>query len=207
MLPMFLASLGALFPVMNPVFVVAAYASLTEDYAAEEVRRQARRAAIYVFLILGTFAVVGVLVLQAFGITLGALQVAGGIVVGYAGFGMISSRNDYSEAEREDARAKRDAQCDISFSPMALPLIAGPGAIGVVIALGARSPDTVDRAGILIAVAVLSLGLGLLMSYATPLVKRMGPVAVGALVKVMGFLILAVGVELATHGITDLYGH
>jgi multiple antibiotic resistance protein len=207
MLSMFLASLGALFPVTNPVFVIAAYASLTEDYPVGEVRRQARRAGIYVFLILGTFAVVGVLVLQAFGITLGALQVAGGIVVGYAGFGMISARNDYSEAEREDARAKRDAQRDISFSPMALPLIAGPGAIGVVIALGARSPDTVDRAGILIAVAVLSLGLALLMSYATPLVKRMGPVAVGALVKIMGFLILAVGVELVTHGITDLYGH
>jgi multiple antibiotic resistance protein len=206
MLTMFLASLGALFPVTNPVFVVAAYASLTEGYPKAEMRRQAWRSGIYVFLILGTFALVGVVVLQAFGITLGALQVAGGIVVGYAGFGMISSRNDYSDAEREDARAKKAAQKDISFSPMALPLIAGPGAIGVVIALCARTSDASDRLGILGAVAVLSVGIAFLMSYATPLVTRMGPVAVGALVKIMGFLILAVGVELATHGIGDLYG-
>ena len=206
MLTMFLASLGALFPVTNPVFVIAAYASLTEGYPVGEARRQAVRTGVYVFLILGTFALVGVLVLEAFGITLGALQVAGGMVVAYAGFGMLSSRDDYSEAERADARARQEARRDISFAPMALPLIAGPGAIGVMIALGARSPDGMDHLGILAAVAVIAVGLALCMSYATPLVKRMGPVAIAALVKVMGFLILAVGVELVTHGIYALYG-
>ena len=92
------------------------------------------------------------------------------------------------------------------FSPMALPLVAGPGAIGVVIALSARHPSLLDRVGIVAAVAVVALVVGLLLRLGTPLVERLGPTGIGALTRVMGFLILAIGVELLVHGVQAVTG-
>jgi small neutral amino acid transporter SnatA (MarC family) len=88
----FVASLGALLPVTNPIFILAVYAGMTESFPQREVRRQAVLVGIYSFLVLAAFAVLGTLILHTFGITLYALQIAGGLVVAYAGFGMLSQR-------------------------------------------------------------------------------------------------------------------
>ncbi|MFI7589254.1 MarC family protein [Spongisporangium articulatum] len=197
MLTVFLAALGALLPITNPLGAVAAYAGLTGNLEPAEVKRQAVRTAVYVAAILTVFALFGSLVLEAFGIGLPALQIAGGIVVAHSGFGMISPRQDFTDAEREHARTKTD----VSFSPMALPLIAGPGAIGVVIALSARHAHADDRVGIVLAVLAVSVLIGLVLRYGTPLVDRLGPTGIGALVRIIGFLILAIGVELIVHGL------
>ena len=152
----------------------------------------------------GAFALLGTLILHAFGISLYALQIAGGLVVAYAGFGMLSQREGFTAAERADALDRAGKQTDIAISPMALPIVAGPGAIGVVIALAARQPRPrgaprhrrSDRRDLRRPRPPAG--------WATPLVGRLGPVVVGALVRVMGFLILAIGVELVTHGVLDL---
>lgn len=191
------AALAALLPITNPLGALAAFAGLTGSADPADVRRQAWRTALYVFAILGVFALVGSLVLQGFGISLPALQVAGGLVVAHSGFGMIVPTERFSQAEKDHAATKSD----VSFSPMALPLVAGPGAIGVVIALGARHPAVGDRLAVVVAVAVLALAIGVLLRWATPWVERLGPTGIGALTRIMGFLILAIGVELVAHGV------
>ena len=173
---------------------------MTESLPKREVRRQALRVGLYSFLILATFALLGTLVLHAFGISLYALQIAGGLVVAYAGFGMLSQREGFTSP----APADGGGQVDVAMCPMALPIVAGPGAIGVVIALAARHPGVEAHLAIVVAAAAIAVGLALLLGWATPLVERMGPAVVGALVRVMGFLILAIGVELVTHGVLDL---
>ncbi|MDR6117535.1 multiple antibiotic resistance protein [Aeromicrobium sp. SORGH_AS981] len=192
-----IAALAALLPITNPLGAVAAFAALTEGQPADQVRRQAWRTGIYVAAILGVFALLGSLVLSAFGITIASLQIAGGLVVAHSGFGMIVPRETSTDAEKEHAAAK----ADVSFSPMALPLVAGPGAIGVVIALSARHPDPLDRVGILVAGLAIGLLIALALRFATPVVDRLGPTGIGALTRVMGFLILAIGVELFVHGV------
>jgi multiple antibiotic resistance protein len=194
-------ALGALLPITNPVGALAAYAGLTGDMPATEVRRQATRTGLYVFGILAAFTLFGTLVLNAFGITLGALQVAGGLVVAHSGFGMITSTPRLDATEQDHARAKQD----ISFSPMALPLIAGPGAIGVVIALTARHPGWGNRIGVVVAAAVISALIVLVLRFGTPVVDRLGPTGIGALVRIIGFLILAIGVEILVHGLQSLH--
>ena len=168
------AALGALLPLTNPVGALAAYAALTADLDQSEVRKQATRTGLYVFAILAVFTLFGSLVLSAFGITLGALQIAGGLVVAHSGFGMLASSPRLNDDENAEAQTKKD----ISFSPMALPLIAGPGAIGVCIALTARHPNWADR---------------------------LGTNGIGALLRLTGFLILAIGVELVVHGAQALH--
>jgi multiple antibiotic resistance protein len=115
----------------------------------------------------------------------------------HAGFGMIVPRVVATPDEQAEAQTK----ADISFSPMALPLVAGPGAIGVVIGLAARNPAVLDRVAIAAASVVIAVVVALVLRYGTPLVDKLGPTGIGALTRVMGFLILAIGVELAIHGV------
>ena len=153
---MFVAALAALIPITNPIGAVAAYAGLSAHLDADERRRQAWRTGIYVAVILAAFAVLGTLTLQLFGISLAALQIAGALVVMHSGFGIVVPR-DAPPATAPDA-VHAATKTDISFSPMALPLIAGPGAIGVVIGIAARNTGVLDRVAIVAAVVVIGSG-------------------------------------------------
>lgn len=197
MLSAFLASFAALIPITNPFGAIAAYAGLSAGLSPAQVRRQAWRTGVYVGAILVVFAVVGTLLLTFLGISLSALQIAGGLVVMHSGFQMLSSKPQLSKAESQGL----SGQTDVSFSPMALPLIAGPGAIGVVIGLSARNPHLLDRVGVVIAAVAIGALTAFVLRFGTPLVDRLGPTGIGALTRVMGFLILAIGVEIGLHGV------
>ncbi len=200
MLTAFTAALVALIPITNPVGALAVFSGMTASSPPGHTRRMAWRTGMWVAVILAVFALVGSLIMSAFGISLPALQIAGGLVVAHSGFGMLDNSDTVSDSERSHAAIKSD----ISFTPLALPLIAGPGAIGVVIALAARHPGIEARIGIVVATLVLGVVIALLLRYATPWVERIGATGVGALVRVMGFLILAIGVELVAHGVLTL---
>ncbi|WP_454117554.1 MarC family protein [Microbacterium lacticum] len=203
MLSVFVAAIAALIPITNPIGAVAAYAGLSAHLDADERRRQAWRTGIYVAVILAAFAVLGTLILQLFGISLAALQIAGALVVMHSGFGIVVPR-DAPPATAPDA-VHAATKTDISFSPMALPLIAGPGAIGVVIGIAARNTGVLDRVAIVAAVVVIAAVIAVLLRYGTPLVLRLGPARVDGITRVMGFLILAIGVELLVHGLAAAF--
>ncbi|MFT8355807.1 MAG: MarC family protein [Bifidobacterium aquikefiri] len=196
----FATSLLALFPIANPAGALAAYAGLTGDFAPHEVRRQGLRTGINVGIILVSFAILGSLILDVFGLSLPAIQIAGGFVVANSGLGMLSPKRQLSQEENDHARIKKD----ISFTPMALPLVAGPGAIGEVIGLSARYPGLEGRGALILAIVLLAVIISALLMWGTPIVDRLGPTGIGALVRVIGFLILCIGVELMIHGITTL---
>jgi len=187
----------ALVPITNPLGAVAAFAGLTAGQEPQQVRRQAVMTGVYVCAILVAFALLGTVILHAFGITIPALQIAGGLVVAHSAFGMIVPRAPLTADEASHSSAKDD----VSFSPMALPLVAGPGAIGVVIALVARGSGAGDRVGVACAAAAIGAVTALALRFGTPVIDRLGPSGVGALTRVMGFLILAIGVELVIHGV------
>jgi multiple antibiotic resistance protein len=192
------SALAALLPITNPIGALATFAGLTAGVDPAAMKRQAIRTGVYVLGILAVFALLGTLVLEGLGIGLPALQIAGGLVVAHSGFGMIVSRQTLTDDEKTHGVAKPD----VSFSPMALPLIAGPGAIGVVIALTARHPGIVNRVSVMIIAAAVLAGLvAVMLRFGTPLVDKLGPTGLGALSRVIGFLTLAIGVELVTHGV------
>lgn len=203
MLAVFLTSFAALIPITNPFGALAAFAGLTGGMTQADVHRQAWRTGIYVSGILVVFAAGGTLLLSFLGISLPALQVAGGLVVMHSGFTMLSARPTLSPTEQQGATGK----VDVSFSPMALPLVAGPGAIGVVIALSARHPNVFDRVGVVVACVSIGILIAIVLRFATPLVEKLGPTGIGALTRIMGFLILAIGVEIGLQGVVAFVNH
>lgn len=191
------AAFAALLPITNPLGALAAFAGLTAQHERRQARAEAIRTGIYVAAILAVFAVLGAAILRAFGITLSALQIAGGLVVCHSGFSMLNPKPALSQDEQAHTATKQD----VSFSPMALPLVAGPGAIGVVIALASRNQGLAATIGLVVGCLAIGLLVAVLLAVGAPLVERLGPTGVGALSRIMGFLILAIGVELLVHGL------
>ena len=197
------AGFAALFPLVNPVGGVAIYASMSSHLDPAEKRKQAIKTAIYIFILLAVFGLLGTLILKGLGLTIPALQLAGGLIVGAAGFGMINPKPEHEE----NIKSKHEGKQDISFSPMALPMLAGPGAIGAVIALGARNGSVETLIGLTLGYFLLALLTGVLLYFATPLFDKLKPGAIDALTRIMGFLILAIGTQIFIGGLHDWLIH
>ncbi len=193
-------TLIALFPIANPIGAVPIFYTLTEGDTPKFRRKQALSTAINVALILCAFFVLGQFIVSFFGITLGVLQIAGGLIVSHTAWEMVAVRKRLTDREHQEAMAIED----ISFTPMAMPLVSGPGAIGVVIGMAANSRGWPREAGVLLGIVLLSLILYFLLALGEPIVKRLGRNGLGVLNRVLGFFVLAIGVQLMVYGILDL---
>ena len=129
------ATFFALFPIVNPLGGIPVFFSLTANFTPEERRRTALRTALYVIAILVTFMFFGRFVLNFFGISLSVLKIAGGLIVANTAWGMVTGSSRMTTAESSEALTKED----ISLTPMAMPMLSGPGSIGVVMGLAATA--------------------------------------------------------------------
>jgi multiple antibiotic resistance protein len=189
----------ALFPIVDPPGGVPIFFTMTSDWTPGERRETALKTGIWVFVILVTFLFFGRFVLYFFGISLPVLKIAGGLIVANTAWGMVTSTARITPAETHEAQQKED----ISLTPLAMPLLSGPGSIGVVMALAAHVANVAAYLGMVIGVAAVAVTVILFLWMGGPLVKRLGPNAVGAMNKIFGFLILAIAVQLVWNGIAD----
>jgi multiple antibiotic resistance protein len=187
----------SLFPIVNPIGNLPAFFALTAADSPTHRRAQAVRTAVWVVAVLVTFAVAGRYLLNALGISLPALQIAGGLVVARTDYGMVIAGPRLTPDEEQAGTAA----ADVSFVPMAMPLLAGPGAIGTVIALSSRSRGPAPITGVVAGVTVIGLVVALVLALGGPLLTRLGHSGITALSRIFGFLILAIAVELISYGI------
>jgi multiple antibiotic resistance protein len=193
------ATFLALFPIVNPSGGVPLFFSLTSKFSAGERNRTARKTGIYVTVILIFFMFLGRFVLVLFGISLPVLKIAGGLIVAHTAWGMVNASGRITVAESRDASTKED----IALTPMAIPILSGPGSIGVVMGLAADADSKVAYLGMVIAIAAIGLAVYLFLRLGGPLVERLGPCATGAITRIFGFLILAIAVQLVWDGVAD----
>ena len=192
----------ALFPIVDPFSGIPVFFSLTASWTSADRRRTALKTAVYVFAILVVFLFFGRFVLYFFGISLPVLKIAGGLIVANTAWGMVTSTSRITPEESVEASTKED----ISLTPLAMPLLSGPGAIGVVMALAAHVDYAPAYFGMVIGIAAVALTVFLFFGLGEPLVRRLGPNAVGALNRIFGFLILAIAVQLVWDGVADFKG-
>src|SRR5450755_1998744 len=196
------ATFLALFPIVNPLGGVPLFFSLTTNYTQAERRHTALKIAVDVIAILVIFMLFGRFVLNFFGISLPVLKIAGGLIVANTAWGMVTGSSRMTIEEHSEALTKQD----ISLTPMAMPMLSGPGSIGVVMGLAAHVDHFVSYAGMVIGIVALGLTCYLFLCLGGPFVKRLGPGAIGAINRIFGFLILAIAVQLISNGVADLRG-
>ena len=205
MISFFFATLGSLFSVVNPLGAVPMYLTLTNDYNRSERSQTARRTALYFMIILVVFYFAGTVILDFFGITLNALRIAGGLIIVNSGYGLLNSkaeRRRITHEIEEEAQAKED----ISFTPMAMPMLSGPGSISLLIGLSAGQPGWERSLLIVGVVAVMAVLVFTTLHYAPLLFRLLGRAGLSALSRVMGFLVMAIGIQLLLFGLLSLVG-
>ncbi|MEO8514653.1 MAG: MarC family protein [Ignavibacteria bacterium] len=190
---------SVLFPLINPIGGVPAFSGLTAHDTPDFRKQQARKISINVFLILITFLLIGKLLLELFGISLGVLQIAGGLIVANTGWQMVNLK-----ADDEKENASKVENVDISFMPMAMPILSGPGAIGAVIGLSTNAKHFEDYLGFVIGIFLIGVVTYLFLVLSLPLMKKLGAKGINVLTRMMGFFILAIAVNLVYQGILAL---
>lgn len=191
------ATFLALFPIVNPFGGIPLFFGLTAPFSPEERRNTALKTAFYVIAILVVFMLFGRFVLNFFGISLPVLRIAGGLIVANTAWGMVTGSSRITNEESSEAFTKED----ISLTPMAMPMLSGPGSIGVVMGLAADAEGFTTYVGMILGILAIGVTVYLFLQLGGPLVKRLGPGAVGAINRIFGFLILAIAVQLVWDGI------
>lgn len=213
MLELFLGAFVSLFVITDPFGNVGIFLSITEGDDEATRRKQAFRGNLYALLLLLAFLYGGTYILEFFGITLNAVNLGGGLVVGYIGWGLLHPKEKRKQGPKEEQESK--ASEDIAFCPLALPLIAGPGALAVVIAQGSKLTDAqrvseLVASGLAIWEGWVALGLAVVAAMfvswiclrsASVVLRVLGTTGMNALTRIMGFLLVCIAAQMIISGI------
>ena len=192
-------------PITNPFSTAPLFASLTANFAPRRQRQQAAMACVYAFAILATFLVAGSAIVDFFKISVPGIRVAGGLIIATVGFRML-----FPTPATAGSAAEPDL--DVAFTPIAMPSLAGPGSIAVVLGAAAQIQSIRPEDWQLIYVAVLvGMVITLAISYlvlltAAEMVRFLGPSGLDAMTRIFGFLLICIGMQFLLTGIADFYG-
>lgn len=200
-----IASFTSLVSVVNPMAAMPVFLSLTEDSSDLDRARTARKAAVYMFLVLLIFLLAGTYILSFFGISLPGMRIAGGLIILRSGYSMLNPEKGGKKLSEEDQDAAKEKE-DISFSPLAMPLLSGPGSIAVVIGLGSQTQGPIDYLVIAVAVLMTALISYGILRVSPRLVKYIGKTGMSVMTRMMGFIALCIGVQFIINGIAKFYG-
>lgn len=199
------ASFTSLFSVVNPLAAMPLFVSLTDRFTDAERNLTAKKAALYMFGVLTTFLLIGTFILSFFGISLSGIRIAGGLIIMRAAYSMLNPEMGGRKLTDEDEAAAMEKE-DISFSPLALPLLSGPGSIAVVIGFATQAEGIADYAvnagSIVLVVAVTYV----LLRLAPISARYIGPAGLNVMTRLMGFIALAISVQFILSGISRYFG-
>jgi len=203
----FLLTISALFPIVDPLAGSPIFLAMTEKYPVLTRRTLAWRVATNSLLLMVGSYFVGANVLNFFGVSLPVVQIGGGLVVASMGWGMLL------EKEQTYETARKNVQCTdalhSAFYPLTLPLTVGPGSISVAITLGANSTRhygfhiTVVLAA-LIAMVCVAISVLLCYGLADQIARVIGKTGMMIIVRLSSFLLVCIGVQIMWNGISAL---
>lgn len=197
-----------LLPIMNPLTTIPLFMALTKNMSQDTRRLQARKACIYAFSILAAFLLLGNGIISLFGISLPGIRIAGGIIIMILALRMIFSGDDTSSAVDAEPAEIKKANLDYSFSPLAIPSLAGPGSIAVTMSFGSEIPSSHLFVGHMVVIVGIAITIGFAysaLSAAPWIEKALGDHGMQAVTKIMGFLLTCVAVQFLASGIRDFY--
>ncbi|MDG4648464.1 MarC family protein [Roseibacterium sp. SDUM158017] len=191
----------ALFVIIDPVGLAPLFAALTQGMDPRERRAVAIRACLVALGILTLFGIAGEAVLNFLGISMPAFRIAGGVLLFLTALDMLFERR----AQRRQGQADTAHPADPSVFPLAIPLIAGPGAIATMILLtGQEGGGALHVLAVHGVMAIVLLAVFALFLLAAPLERLLGPTGINVVTRLLGMLLAALSVQFVIDGMRDL---
>jgi multiple antibiotic resistance protein len=187
--------------IVDPVAVIPTYLVITQSETPSQRKRTAARACIAAALLLVVFGLAGRLIFRLFGITLPAFRIAGGLILWLVAMDMLRGvrRTQESTPEIAEGREKED----VALTPLAMPMLAGPGAISTVMVLGGQAGAISEHVVVYAAVVLTMLISWVSLRVAERLLTALGQTGIRVMTRIMGLLLAAVAVQFVITGVRD----
>jgi multiple antibiotic resistance protein len=195
-----ITSLVSLFIIIDPPGNIFPYLALSAEYPPAAARSLAWQACLYAFIILALFLVLGRLVLDFFGISLPAFQIAGGLILFRIALDMLEGRGHFNRVDTSSSLNANDYH-DVALIPLAVPLLSGPGAISTVLVLTSRSNSYIEDSLILLSLAIVLLLAYIFFRFAKPLLGYFKESRIRLLTRLMGLIMAALAVQFVIYGL------
>jgi multiple antibiotic resistance protein len=198
-----LLAISSLFVIVDPIAIVPTFLAMTPDETPRERIRMARLACIIMVVVLLGFAVLGKRILSFLGIELPAFQIAGGIVLLLVALDMLRAQRSRVQETREETAAGA-AKDDIAVTPLAIPMLAGPGAISTAILLHNRATtfaETVTLCVCIVLVGIISYAILHLSAYGA---RWLNPILMRITTRIMGLLLAAIAMQFIITALSSL---
>ncbi len=205
-----LLALGALLPIVDPLGGAPIYLGMTVGLTPRERARMARAVAMNSFLLLLASTLIGAYVLDFFGLSIPAVQVAGGAVVCAIAWSLLNSpASTPALAGSEPQAMTAEALNQRAFYPLTMPLTVGPGSISVALTLGANSPRglrplVATSLAHTVGILIVALCVYLCYRFADRILKWLGPTGMSVVVRLSAFILLCIGVQIGWNGLQAL---
>jgi multiple antibiotic resistance protein len=212
----FLIAFTALLPLINPLGSSLVFLGLVGEVPSSVYRALARKIAINNIIFLTVFELLGSAILHFFGISLPIVQVSGGIVIAAIGWSVLNAKDSQAMADdkREEAQLSADGGLtnlqEKAFYPFTFPVTSGPGTLVVLLTLsarlsgGTRTATLLGHLGLFLTIVVLSAAVYFCYAYAARITKTIPPSTVHGILRVMGFILLCIGVQISWNGLAVL---
>ncbi len=201
-----LSAFVTLFVTIDPPGLAPLFLALTAGMSRAERAQVALRGTLIAFVVLVLFAVAGLGILSIFGITIPAFRIAGGLLLFYIAFEMMFEKRQ----ERHERHAERALSTDhirrMAVFPLAIPLIAGPGAISATILLADGTSEVLGRAMLIGIIAVILAGVWLVFFLAERLDRYLGETGRIVLTRLLGLILAALAVQFVADGVLTFAG-
>ncbi|MBN1917947.1 MAG: NAAT family transporter [Verrucomicrobia bacterium] len=194
----------AMLAVLNPLIAAPVFAELTSGEVRRRRVRIALVASVAVFLLLVVSALTGEFVLRLFGISLEAFQVGGGLLVLLMAIGMLQARGAKVKQTDEETHEAEDKE-SIAVVPLAIPLIAGPGALSTMVMYSYRSPEVGHKLVLCVVAFLMAVVVFAVLRASNSMRRALGTIGINVASRLLGLLLAAIGVEFIATGLKGLF--
>jgi multiple antibiotic resistance protein len=187
--------------IVDPLAAVPAYLVITQDESAAQRRSTALRACIGMAAILLVFTAAGTYIFRLFGITLPAFRIAGGLILWLVALDMLRAQRSTQEGREELAEGQ--AKDEVALTPLAIPILAGPGAISTAMVLASQSKTLVELAAVYGSILLTAVVSYITLRLGARLIAVLGRTGIRVLTRIMGLLLAAIATQFILTGISE----
>ena len=200
----FIKTLIGILAIVNPLGAIPVFLSLCGERSPKEARSIAWVTALSVGLVLLISTWIGKPLLTFFGIGIPSFRTGGGLLILLMAIAMMHAKQSRAKRSPEEEDADSDKE-DVAVVPLAIPLLAGPGAISLVVVAGQQAANLMDRLLISLCILVVAAIVWITLLLAEPIGKRLGITGLNIATRIMGLLLSAIGIQMIAEGLKQLF--
>jgi len=198
-----LLSITSLIALINPIGIIPTYIGLVNEHSPQDQKHITYRAILCAFIVLMTFSIMGNLIFNFFGITIDAFKIVGGILFMRIGLDMVESKVSRTKSTPKEEK-EAETKDEIAYSPLGVPLIAGPGAITSVVILSNQVSSLDEKVLFILSIMICMILTYIILMMGNKVSKKIGTTGIRIIQRLMGIILMVIAVQFIIDGLTPI---